>query len=204
MIRENPANRGTETSDRQRFLAVLSTLDSTYLISSEPPPNYDPFYWMGRLWFRHTGVHIQGPAAALRRMVRTIVQSPPRTRSPIRPPPQSASEGIGGARGLGNLESALTTESHPEPRAFPVQWADPEVKLASKPVRKLLLAYRQTLAQLKQTKTNTRQQAKLNRHNPRHNPDAATEHVSLLDTLTVVHPHPHACTQWPGKVALQR
>jgi hypothetical protein len=37
----------------------------------------------------------------------------------------SASEGIGGARGLGNL---VRPESHPEPRGFPVQWADPGVK----------------------------------------------------------------------------
>ena len=46
-----------------------------------------------------------------------------RTRS--HPPPQSASEGIGGARGLGNL---VRPESHPEPRGFSVQWADPVVK----------------------------------------------------------------------------
>ena len=46
-----------------------------------------------------------------------------RTRS--HPPPQSASEGVGGARGLGNL---VRPESHPEPRGFPVQWADPGVK----------------------------------------------------------------------------
>ena len=32
---------------------------------------------------------------------------------------------IGGARGLGNL---VRPESHPEPRGFPVQWADPGVK----------------------------------------------------------------------------
>ena len=55
-------------------------------------------------------------------------------RSTVTPPPhpplQSASEGIGGARGLGNL---VRPESHPEPRGFPVQWADPGVKLASKP-----------------------------------------------------------------------
>ena len=31
---------------------------------------------------------------------------------------------------MGNL---VRPESHPEPRGFPVQWADPEVKLASKP-----------------------------------------------------------------------
>ena len=52
------------------------------------------------------------------------------TVPPPHPPPQSASEGIGGARGLGNL---VRPESHPEPRGFPVQWADPGVKLASKP-----------------------------------------------------------------------
>ena len=51
-----------------------------------------------------------------------------RTRS--HPPPQSASEGIGGARGLGNL---VRPESHPEPRGFPVQWADPGVKPAINP-----------------------------------------------------------------------
>ena len=34
-------------------------------------------------------------------------------------------EGIGGARGLGNL---VRPESHPEPRGFPVQWADPGIK----------------------------------------------------------------------------
>ena len=52
------------------------------------------------------------------------------TVPPPHPPLQSASEGIGGARGLGNL---VRPESHPEPRGFPVQWADPGVKLASKP-----------------------------------------------------------------------
>ncbi len=44
------------------------------------------------------------------------------------PPPSasySASEGTGGARGLGNL---VRPESHPEPRGFPVQWVDPGVK----------------------------------------------------------------------------
>ena len=39
-----------------------------------------------------------------------------RTRS--HPPPLSASEGVGGARGLGNL---VRPESHPEPRGFPVR-----------------------------------------------------------------------------------
>ena len=47
----------------------------------------------------------------------------PVNRSPPHPPLQSASEGIGGARGLGNL---VRPESHPEPRGFPVQWADVE------------------------------------------------------------------------------
>ena len=37
----------------------------------------------------------------------------------------SASEGAGGVRGLGNL---VRPESHPEPRGFPVQWADPGIK----------------------------------------------------------------------------
>ena len=32
------------------------------------------------------------------------------------------SESVGGARGLGNL---VRPESHPEPRGFQVQWADP-------------------------------------------------------------------------------
>ena len=45
----------------------------------------------------------------------------------------SASEGTGGARGLGNL---VRPESHPEPRGFPVQWVDPGVKLAHLPVIK--------------------------------------------------------------------
>ena len=53
------------------------------------------------------------------------------TVPPPHPPPLSASEGIGGARGLGNL---VRPESHPEPRGFPVQWADPGVKLAQLPV----------------------------------------------------------------------
>ena len=51
------------------------------------------------------------------------------TVPPPHPPRQSTSEGIGGARGLGNL---VRPESHPEPllqpRGFPVQWADPGVK----------------------------------------------------------------------------
>ena len=49
----------------------------------------------------------------------------PVNRPPPHPPLQSTSEGIGGARGLGNL---VRPESHPEPRGFPVQWADPGVK----------------------------------------------------------------------------
>ena len=57
--------------------------------------------------------------------------------NPVPPPPcpsaslQSASEGIGGARGLGNL---VRPESHPEPRGFPVQWADPGIKPERLPV----------------------------------------------------------------------
>ena len=51
------------------------------------------------------------------------------TVPPPHPPLQSASEGIGGARGLG-LGNLVRPESHP---GFPVQWADPGVKLASKP-----------------------------------------------------------------------
>ena len=48
------------------------------------------------------------------------------TVPPPHPPLQSASEGIGGARGFGNL---VRPESHPEPRGFPVQWADPAVSV---------------------------------------------------------------------------
>ena len=54
------------------------------------------------------------------------------TPAPPHQPPLSASEGIGGARGLGNL---VRPESHPEPRGFPVQWADPGVKPAIKTLR---------------------------------------------------------------------
>ena len=42
----------------------------------------------------------------------------PVNRSPPHPPLQSASEGVGGARGLGHL---VRLESHPEPRGFPVR-----------------------------------------------------------------------------------
>ena len=52
------------------------------------------------------------------------------TVPPPHPPLQSASEGIGGARGLGNL---VRPESQPEPRGFQVQWADPGVKSAGDP-----------------------------------------------------------------------
>jgi hypothetical protein len=42
-----------------------------------------------------------------------------------------ASEGVGGARGLGNL---VLAESHPEPRGFPVLWVDPGIKPERLPV----------------------------------------------------------------------
>ena len=51
------------------------------------------------------------------------------TPAPPHPPLLSASEGIGGARGLGNL---VRPESHPEPRGVSrcAHWADPGVKPA--------------------------------------------------------------------------
>ena len=42
----------------------------------------------------------------------------PNVTPPHPPPHYSASEGIGGARGLGNL---VRPESHPEPRGFPAK-----------------------------------------------------------------------------------
>ena len=49
-----------------------------------------------------------------------------RPKGPLRPvnhPPPTRL--FGGARGLGNL---VRPESHPEPRGFPVQWADPGIQ----------------------------------------------------------------------------
>ena len=96
VIREKPASRGTETSAE-----VL----------------------VGRS-ARADGVERRSTAAVLAKRLLWAAASrdPParqsrRTRS--HPPPQSVSEGIGRARGLGNFESALP-ESHPEPRGFPV------------------------------------------------------------------------------------
>ena len=92
VIREKPASRGTETSAE-----VL----------------------VGRS-ARADGVERRSTAAVLAKRLLWAAASrdPParqsrRTRS--HPPPQSVSEGIGGARGLGNL---VRPESHPEPRGF--------------------------------------------------------------------------------------
>ena len=106
MIRENPASRGTETS------AEVLVGPPWRMVSNAGQQQ----------WYGGYPLHSRRrPNGSLRPVNR-------RTRS--HPPPQSASEGIGGARGLGNL---VRPESHPEPRGFPVQWADPGVKLASKP-----------------------------------------------------------------------
>ena len=69
-----------------------------------------------------TPVHSSGTRFTLAPQAATS-RDPPAQRSLCtrsHPPPLSASEGIGGARGLGNL---VRPESHPEPRGFPVQWA---------------------------------------------------------------------------------
>ena len=73
-----------------------------------------------------TPVHSSGTEG-----IRSTLDGGPRDPSarsigyPPHPPPLS-SLGIGGARGLGN---SVRPESHPEPRGFPVQWADPEVSV---------------------------------------------------------------------------
>ena len=102
MIKENAASRGTEAS-------------AEVLVG---PP-------LGAGGWSRTPVNSSGTRLTL--ALGGGLEGPPtrqsrRTRS--HPPPRSASEGIGGARGLGNL---VRPESHPEPRGFPVQWADPGV-----------------------------------------------------------------------------
>ena len=55
-------------------------------------------------------------------------------RSTVPPPPSASSVGVGRHRGSAcGLGNSVRPESHPEPRGFPVQWADPGVKPAIKP-----------------------------------------------------------------------
>ena len=97
MIRENPASRGTEASAK---------------VLVGPP---------GRTMVWNAGQQQWHEGA----VTRSRVDGGPRDLSARRqhsgpsfldPPLQSASEGIVGARGLGNL---ARPESHPEPRGFP-------------------------------------------------------------------------------------
>ena len=114
MIRENPASRGTEASAK---------------VLVGPP---------GRTMVWNAGQQQWHEGA----VTRSRVDGGPRDLSARRqhsgpsfldPPLQSASEGIVGAPGLGNL---ARPESHPEPRhaVFPVQWADPGIKPERLPV----------------------------------------------------------------------
>ena len=109
MIRENPASRGTETS-------------AEVLVG---PP-------LGAGGWSRTPVNSSGTRLTL--ALGGGLEGPPHPRQSRRtrshPPLQSASEGIGGARGLGN---PVRPESHPEPRGSPVQWADPGVKSVGDP-----------------------------------------------------------------------
>ena len=56
-----------------------------------------------------------------------VLQTAAQWVTPPHPPLQSASEGIGGARGLGNLVRP-ESPARPEPRGFLVQWSDPGIK----------------------------------------------------------------------------
>ena len=103
MIRENPASRGTETS------AEVLVGPPGRMVSNA---GQQQWYEGGHPLPRRRPKGPLRPATALRPL--------------LHPPPHySASEGVGGARGLGNL---VRPESHPEPRGFPVQWADPGIK----------------------------------------------------------------------------
>ena len=104
--REKPASRGTEASAE-----VLVGPPGRMVSNAGQQQWYEGGQSLTRSRWRPKGP--LRPATALRPL--------------LHPPLQSASEGIGGARGLGNL---VRPESHPGPRGFPVQWADPGVKLA--------------------------------------------------------------------------
>ena len=100
VIRENPASRGTETSAED-------------LVG---PPGRMVSNAGQQQWYGGYPCTLDG--GPMGHSVRS-------TAPPPHPPLQSASEGIGGARGLGNL---VRPESHPEPRGFSVQWADTGIK----------------------------------------------------------------------------
>ena len=108
MIRENPASRGTETS-AEDLVGPPGRMVS----------NAGQQQWYGGYPCTHSR---RRPNGSLRPVITPY------------PFPSASSVGvgrhrIGGARGLGNL---VRPESHPEPRGFPVQWADPGVKPAIK------------------------------------------------------------------------
>ena len=109
VIRENPASRGTETS-------------AEVLVG---PP-------LGAGGWSETPVNSSGT-----RLTLTLdggLEGPPPPGDGAVPVPIRLlcrrRKGVGGARGLGNL---VRPESHPEPRGFPVQWADPGVKPVGDP-----------------------------------------------------------------------
>ena len=93
VIRENPASRGTETSAEELVGPPWRMVS-----------NAGQQQWCGGYPCTLDG----GPMGHSARS----------TVPPPHPPLQSASEGIGGARGLGN---SVRPESHPEPRGFPVR-----------------------------------------------------------------------------------
>ena len=112
--REKPASRGTEASAE-----VLVGPPGRMVSNAGQQQWYEGGQSLTRSRWRPKGP--LRPATALRPL--------------LHPPLQSASEGIGGARGLGNL---VRPESHPEPARgfFPgacSEWADPVVNPASKP-----------------------------------------------------------------------
>ena len=116
VIRENPASRGTDAS-------------AEVLVG--PPWRMVPNAGQQQCYGGYPCMYLlQAAAQARSHSARSTVPPPP--PHPSRPLSlQSASEGIGGARGLGNL---VRPESHPEPRGFPVQWADPGIKPERLPV----------------------------------------------------------------------
>ena len=109
VIRENPASRGTETP------AEVLVGPPWRMVSVERRSTQQ---WYG-------GYPCTLDGGPMGHSARSTVPPPP-----PHPPLQSASEGIGGARGLGN---SVRLSPHPEPRGFPMLWADPGVKPVGDP-----------------------------------------------------------------------
>ena len=85
----------------------------TRVLLLSDPINYDAFYWLGPMWFRHTGVHIQGAnfepfgvvdVPAMRRELRNLLTAYK---------PATGATGSIGTRPSSNISSSRHTPPHP-------------------------------------------------------------------------------------------